>query len=194
MTDPRDDSTTTPPSTNANADVSKTEPEPSPDQAEANLCNFVAQKLDGMTTEDSEDEDPEDSNDEDESGPFSFGDLFANALNKRQKDHNLDDASLLTAYYETVLQKEEEGGGDGKEEEKEEEEMSVPSRGDLTAWVLKQYRDAGMKYYPEEVKAQVRLLLLAYYTMDEVDDPADDPVMVKLVKEVWSSDKPSASA
>lgn len=189
MTDPRDDSKTIAPQTDANADASKTEPEtdPNPDQAEADLCDFVAQKLDGMTTEDSEDEDPEDSDDEDETAPLSFGDLFANALNKRQKDHNLDDASLLTAYYETVLQKEEEG-----EEEEKEEDMNVPSRGDLTAWVLKQYRDAGMKYYPEEVKAQVRLLLLAYYTMDEVDDPADDPVMVKLVKEVWSVDKPSA--
>lgn len=158
--------------------------ETSEDQAEADLCDFVAQKLDGMTTEDSEDE--EHASEDEDAGPLSFGDLFANALNGRQKDHNLDDASLLTAYYETVLQKGEEDAN-----AEEEEEMNVPSRGDLTAWVLKQYRDAGMKYYPEEVKAQVRLLLLAYYTMDEADDPADDPVMVKLVKEVWSMEKTS---
>lgn len=150
------------------------------DQSETELCNMVAQKLDEMETEDSE----EDFESDDEDEPLSFGDLFANALNNRRKDHNLDDASLLVAYYENVLK---------TEDEKDEKEMeTVPSRGDLTAWILTQYRNAGMKYYPEEVKAQVRLLLLAYYTMDEVDDPADDPVMVKLVKEVWTPDKSSS--
>lgn len=129
-----------------------------------------------LTSEDSDD----DASELDEGHPSSnlFSDLFEKAFSK-SRDHNLDDTGLLEAYYTTVLSK--------PGEETESDKMEIPTRGDITAWILQQYRDAGMKYYPEEVKAQVRLILLAYYTLEDVDDPADDPVMVKLVKEVWST-------
>lgn len=124
--------------------------------------------------------------------------LFQNAFGGGGgPEHELDDPSLLAAYYREVLgmSDDEEEPEDGDEpdvsestprKEKSSGVTETPHKYDITAFVLSKYRDAGVKIYPEEIKAQVRMLILAYHTEEDPEDPALDPVMVRLVKDIWS--------
>lgn len=127
--------------------------------------------------------------------PSLFQNMFGGGGDLPQ--HELDDVSMLAAYAREVLQmddNEEEPSdtGDGEKptsssNAESTETSEPPSKYDVTGFVLSKYREAGVKIYPEEVKAQVRMLLLAYHTDDTIEDPALDPVMVRLVKDIWAS-------
>lgn len=109
-------------------------------------------------------EDPESDIDteseEDEENPASshLAELFRSALGGGSSDH-LDDAGLLETFADEF----------GKD-------TPAMSRAELTQWVLQQYAKAEVRYYPEEVKSQVRLLELVVY------QPLSD-----LAVEIWSS-------
>lgn len=87
-----------------------------------------------------------------------LAELFRSALGGGSSDH-LDDAGLLETFAD-------EFG----------ENTPAMSRAQLTEWVLQQYAKAEVRYYPEEVKSQVRLLELVIY------QPVSD-----LAVEIWSS-------
>lgn len=101
-----------------------------------------------------------DASSEEEENPSSthLAELFRSALGGGSSDH-LDDAGLLEAF--------------ANEFGKDTPDMS---RAQLTEWVLQQYAKAEVRYYPEEVKSQVRLLELVVY------QPLPD-----LAVEIWSS-------
>lgn len=131
-----------------------------------------------------EDEDPQhdeetEEEDEPELGNMgALGDMLASAFGGGGSESGLDDGSLIQSFLEDVYD----------EDDITTDNLPTPppmTREDLTMWVLSRYRDAETKYYPEEVKAQVRLLQLVFYVSDE--DTGAGSRLQRLAREVWNA-------
>lgn len=135
------------------------------------------------TIEEEETQVPHDeSAEEDEEGDLgnmgALGDMLASAFGGGGSESGLDDGSLIQSFLDEMYD----------EDDVTTEDLPPPppmTREELTMWVLSRYRDAETKYYPEEVKAQVRLLQLVFYVSDE--DTGAGSRLQRLAREIWKA-------